>query len=328
MRRTAPLVAALVLASAAFVPGAPVPTRPAITAANATRVGKLRELSRDVWDIVWGPERGQVSFVSWEQPVDVLDAGTLATVRRIAPDRKVIHLAFGPGGRPVALCENTTKVEVYPAGGGKPVVLETDNAQPGMAFSPDGKLLATGGCGINARLWDVATGRLVCPLYSGVLGGLTPVFSPDGKTLAIGNRNSTTRLFEASTGKLLHVLPREMSQGLRFSPDGNVLAVTYVDGSLGLWVVADGSLLRSREGVAAELYSVDWSPAGDVLATSGREGNVTLWDPRSLSVLKELDCGEWVVRVRFSPDGTCLLTTGGTPQKSPARKVTVWGVDR
>jgi WD40 repeat protein len=281
-----------------------------------------------VYNIVWGPGHGEVSFVSWEQPVDVLDAATFAPVRRLAPDRKVIALAFGPDGRTFALSENSTKVEVYPPGGGKPAVLETGNQQPWMAFSPDGKLLATGGYGINARLWDAATGRLVCPLYSGVLGGLTPVFSPDGKTLAVGNRNSTTRLFEASTGKLLHVLPREQSQGLRFSPDGNVLAVAYVDGGLGLWVVADGKPLRSREGVAEELYSVDWSPAGDVLATSGREGKVTLWDPRSLKVLKELDCGAWVARVRFGPDGTCLLTTGGTLLKSPARKVTVWGVDR
>jgi WD40 repeat protein len=104
--------------------------------------------------------------------------------------------------------------------------------------------------------------------------------------------------------------------------------VAYVDGSVALWKVADGSLLHLRRTGAQEIYSLDWSPRGDVLVTSGRQGKITLWDGRKLSALKELETPEWVIRVRFSPDGTRLLSAGGSIQRGPDRRLTVWGVPR
>jgi WD40 repeat protein len=163
-------------------------------------------------------------------------------------------------------------------------------------------------------------------LHAGGEGGLTVLFSPDGKQVAVGNRNDKTHLYETSTGKLLHVLHKTMSQELKFSPDGKVLAIAYANGSIGLWDPADGKLLREREKVADEIYTLDWSPAGDVLATAGRNGKITLWNPRDLSVLKELEGPEWVIRIRFSPDGSRLVSAGGTVMRSPDRKLLIWGL--
>jgi WD40 repeat protein len=99
-----------------------------------------------------------------------------------------------------------------------------------------------------------------------------------------------------------------------------------VDGSVGLWKVADGSLVQVRPTGAAEVYSLDWSPRGAVLVTSGLRGKIVLWDARKLAVLKELEAPEWVIRVRFSPDGTRLLSAGGAMQAGPDRKLVVWAV--
>jgi WD40 repeat protein len=264
--------------------------------------------------------------LGWEKPIDVVDAVTFEPVRKLVPDRRAVHLAVSPDGQTIAWCENTTRVEVRDLRTDKTLVLETKNHQPYAAFSLDGRLLATGGYGTQAKLWDPSSGRLIRALDAGAEGGLTVSFSPDAKLVAIGNRNSVTHLYEASTGKLLHVLPRKMSHELKFSPNSRTLAVAYVDGSVGLWSVADGSLVRLRETAAKEMYTLDWSPEGDVLATAGLNGKITLWDTRDLSILKELDAPEWVIRVRFSPDGTRLLTAGGTPGPSPDRKVQVWGV--
>jgi WD40 repeat protein len=305
---------------------APLPQRPVISAATAKRVGKLTEVPRDVWEIVWGPERRCVSFLAWEQPVDLLDAQSFKPVRQLGAGRRLIHFAAAPDGGTVAWCENNTRVEILDLRADRVLALETNNPQPSMAFSPDGKLLATGGFGTQAKLWDVATGRLVRALDAGPQGGLTTVFSPDGKVLAVGNRNGPTHLFEVATGKLLHVLPRAMSQELKFSPDGRTLAVGYVNGEIGLWDAAEGRLLRARASGAAEVYTLDWSPAGDVLAAAGREGKILLLDPRDMSVLKELEAPPWVIKVRFSPDGVRLLSAGGLPQPGPDRKVVVWGV--
>src|SRR5205823_6514241 len=145
-------------------------------------------------------------------------------------------------------------VEVHDLKTGKALTIETGTSQPGMAFSPDGRLLATGGSGTRATLWELPSGERVRGLDAGGEGGLTVVFSPDGKVLAVGNRNHTTRLYDVATGKLLHTLDRAMTQGLQFSPDGKLLAVGYVDGTVGLWEVATGKLARSAPAKVKEVY--------------------------------------------------------------------------
>jgi WD40 repeat protein len=293
------------------------------------KVVKLSELDRDVWEIMWWPDRRHVSLLGWEGPVEMLRASTFDVVRKLAAGRRPIHIAISPSGETLALCENNTQVELHNLRSEKALVLETKNAQSAMAFSPDGRLLATGGYGTQARLWDTASGKVVRSLDAGAEGGLTVVFSPDGKTLAVGNRNFDTHLYETATGKLLHVLDRKWSHELKFSPDGRTLAVAYVDGGVALWSVADGTLIRARETGAKEIYTLDWSASGDVLATAGLNAKITLWDTRDLTVLKELEAPEWVIRVRFSPDGSRLLSAGGSAGPGAKdRKVTVWAVPR
>ncbi len=60
--------------------------------------------------------------------------------------------------------------------------------------------------------------------------------------------------------------------------------------------------------------------------TAGLGGEITLWCPRDLTALKELEAPEWVIRVRFSPDGARLLSAGGGAHPPADRKVTVWGL--
>src|SRR5262249_49173122 len=134
------------------------------------------------------------------------------------------------------------------------------------------------------------------------------------------------------------LLPKRMTHQLAFSPDGKVLAAGYVDGTLALWDVASGALLRSQPAGAQEVYTVDWSPMGDVLVTAGRyksmggepDGRVTreieLWDPQALTKLKGLEAPDWVVQARFTPDGTRLVTSGGSKYGSVDRKLVVWAV--
>src|SRR5262249_39624702 len=151
--------------------------------------------------------------------------------------------------------------------------------------------------------------------------------SPNGRLLAVGNRNSVTCLFDVATGALRQILPRVSSHGLQFDPTGKTLAVVYVDSRLALWNVADGDLIRVRRTQAEELYDVDWSPDGSMLATSGRNAKITIWDPRDLSILHELPAPEWVIGVRFSPDGLCLINAGGIGSVGGKRRLEVQGIE-
>src|SRR5205814_7480365 len=143
----------------------------------------------------------------------------------------------------------------------------------------------TGSSG-KASLWSVASGKKLRDFETDAEGGITPLFSPDGKILAVGNRNSDARLFEASSGKLLYVLPKRMTQEIRFNPAGTVLATTYVDGSIGLWDVASGKSLHMEKTAGEELYTVDWNPKGDLLVTAGRNAKIIIWDAKELKTLK------------------------------------------
>jgi len=209
---------------------------------------------------------------------------------------------------------------------GDRLVLETGSPQPDVVFSPEGTLLATGGYATKATLWNAKTGELVRNLDCGRnQGGLTPVFSPDGLTIAVGNRNSNTILFDVATGRRLWVLSKRETQGLAFHPSGRTLAVAYVDGSIRLWDTATGQLIAEQQKVAEEIYSLDWSPNGELLASAGLKGDICLWDEQ-LQLLHSLASSEWVISVKFSPDGTRLITAGGGQTKGEPRSVTIWGV--
>ncbi len=111
----------------------------------------------------------------------------------------------------------------------------------GVAFSPDGRLVATADGGDNtARLWDTATGvclrTLTC--HTGKHGAVWDVaFSPDGRLLATASRDNTTRLWDPTTGVCLGILTGHtaMVLGVAFSPDGRLLATVSEDETARVW---------------------------------------------------------------------------------------------
>jgi WD40 repeat protein len=184
-----------------------------------------------------------------------------------------------------------------------------------VAFSADGKTLASGSNDHSVRLWDVASHRQIGSPLTGHTGQVhSVVFSPDGKTLATGSWDHSLRLWDVASHRQLG-LPltghTNWVYSVAFSPDGKTLASGSADHSVRLWDVASHRQIGSPlTGHTDWVVSVAFSPDGKTLASGSADHSVRLWDVakhRQLGspLTGHTDIVEWVV---FSPGGKTLAS--------------------
>jgi WD40 repeat protein/DNA-binding SARP family transcriptional activator len=158
----------------------------------------------------------------------------------------------------------------------------------GIAFSRDGRRLATGDQNGVVVLWDLAKHAPIDrPEHPQHIDGVTAVaFSPDGGTLATAIRDGTVFLTRVPDGAPVRILTvastPDFPTAIAFSPDGNTLATADSDGKVRLWDPHTGAARNpawTAEG--GMVLSVSFSPDGSVLATSGDDGTAALWDTSS-----------------------------------------------
>jgi WD40 repeat protein/tRNA A-37 threonylcarbamoyl transferase component Bud32 len=182
-----------------------------------------------------------------------------------------------------------------------------------VAFSRDGKWMASCSADQTVRLWDVETGtQRPLPRMDHANQVKCVAFSPVADRLASAGEDRKVYLWNPVTGQRLRGLDHPTGVlSVAFSRDGKLLASGGRDAKVRLWEVETGRQLHSLEGHTGGVWAVAFSPVDDVLATAGGlpvgVGELKLWDVANGKELKSIPGpSEQVTAVRFSPDGKLL----------------------
>ncbi len=190
----------------------------------------------------------------------------------------------------------------------------------GVAYSPDGRIVASSGFNEAIILWDLKTGKQLSVLRSDNPAPIrTVAFSPDGQLLAAGDDKNQIVLWDMKTLKTLgeplsgHT---DTIRGIAFSPNGKTLASASADHTIRLWNVVDHQPIGEPfTGHSDIVYSVDFNPDGKMLVSGSVDRTVRLWNVETGKQIGDPLTGHtgYVKSVAFSPDGQ-LVASGSTDE--------------
>ncbi|MBD2503619.1 WD40 domain-containing protein [Anabaena azotica] len=184
-----------------------------------------------------------------------------------------------------------------------------------VAFSNDGKTLATGHFDGYFILWDVINTQQLIECQAHIGFTWCVAFSPDDNTLATVGQDETIKLWDVKTGQCLQTLQGH-SGGIVcviFADAGDTLISSGVDSSIRVWDIRSGECNQVLQGHSRRVWSVALSPQGDILASGSEDGTVKLWHLATGACLATLQGHtDWIKSLAFNSSG--ILASGSLDQ--------------
>ena len=272
------------------------------------------------------PDEGTLVSVSWDDKIRLWNSDTGEHKKTFAmhPDCSSstggVAAAFSPDGKTIAIGSSNGTIYLHDLNTGelKMILSEHKDHVANLAFSPDGKILATSSFEDETiHLWDVHTGqhKLILTGHTRYVWGLA--FSPDGKTLVSSSGDGTIRFWDARTGDEKHTFTGHSGQGISvvFNPNGNIIASGCYEGIIRLWDADTRQPIRtlngSKDGFEDTVRSLVFSPDGKTLFCGTNDG-IDLWDIHTGEHKKTLTGHtDWVATIALSSDGNILASGSG-----------------
>jgi WD40 repeat protein/serine/threonine protein kinase len=262
---------------------------------------------------IWGLNRTASAVTPTRTSTPV--AGAAVPVRMIelrtltGHEKRVQSVAWSPDGRFLASGADDNTVRVWDVETGQ--LLQTLTGKATVAWSPDGRYLAAGSDDNTVRVWDAANGQLLQTL-TGHTSWINRVkWSPDGRRVITASSDGTVRIWEASTGKVTHTLDhRPAASSVAWSHDGKYIA-SGSNGTIRLRDAKTGQLLRTLSGHTSWVGDVMWSPDDRYIVSGAADNTVRLWDAATGEMLRVLSGHtRYVNNTAWSPDGRYIASGG------------------